>query len=554
MSLLLTIFVLAGATAFWYWYDPTILKQIDLAIVSIPHPDVNENHDDGRIRSGEHLYFTIQLKNRSDKRLVDPSLHFNLPPGFSIINSNVSFSSSTHSIELPPLKPHSEKTINFEGTMVGEPNQDYIFGIELLYRQDYKKQYEVKTNSFIITPRGSVLKADITNPDAIFPSSQWSSDLTIKNIYHHAISSIVIPLKINGRAVTIFPGKPTLGYIDKNNWKLPALLPNESATLPLKFVAKLPDSTIEAPVFITPQLEANTTWFNQTSAGSMVKILHPGISSKGAWVGDDKVSPGETATINVSFTNTGDVDLRDVVVSPAFPASIVSAKQFASLNQPIKIKKWPRGATQSFIIKIPINRSVTGNKNIQFSPRLALSARADGLSETFTTNLDLPEIKIGSHLILNTEARYYSPEGDQLGRGALPPKVGKETKYWTMLHITNTTSDVVKLVLKATLAPGVQWTGKTSVSRGAEPKYNPSSRTITWEISSLSAFDSANINFEVGITPTESQQGTTPMLLTNIHASAFDTYIEKDISVIGSSVDSSLPKDIRARQKGVVVE
>ena len=157
-------------------------------------------------------------------------------------------------------------------------------------------------------------------------------------------------------------------------------------------------------------------------------------------------------------------------------------------------------------------------------------------------------------MIFTGETRYYTDEGDQLGRGSLPPKVGKETKYWVLLNISNTTSKFEKIELSAQLPNYVSWTGKTSVSHGRDVSYNESSHKITWSTPYLSPYERAGVYVELAITPAGAQLGTTPVILQNITISGYDSYIDKKLSKKIDNLDISLEFDEIGRSKSFIVE
>jgi len=97
------------------------------------------------------------------------------------------------------------------------------------------------------------------------------------------------------------------------------------------------------------------------------------------------------------------------------------------------------------------------------------------------------QFKISTFLKIHAESRYYTEEGDQLGRGPLPPKVGQTTKYWINFFLTASPNAVKDAVIKAHLPAGVIWTGKTNVVEGEPLKFDPLSRTVTWKNNSVEA-------------------------------------------------------------------
>ena len=168
--------------------------------------------------------------------------------------------------------------------------------------------------------------------------------------------------------------------------------------------------------------------------------------------------------------------------------------------------------------------------------------------------MESPPLAIGTQILINAELRYYTNEGDQLGRGSLPPQVGKETKYWTLINIQNTTSKIQNVTLKATLPKYVVWTDKTSVSHGQDVVFDPSNRLISWNTSSLNPHETAGVYFELAVTPSPDQIGTTPVLLNNISVTGYDIYTSEQVTRISPNLDISLQTDRVGQQKGTIIQ
>ena len=165
--------------------------------------------------------------------------------------------------------------------------------------------------------------------------------------------------------------------------------------------------------------------------------------------------------------------------------------------------------------------------------------------------LSLP---IATELTLNAQTRFFTDEGDQIGRGAFPPEVGKETRYYALLEVENTTSRIRNVVVQATLPNYVLWTSKTSVTQGQNPIYSEATHAFTWQTPYLEPHTTVGIYVELSLTPTVDMRGKTPVLLQNISASGTDTFTDIPLSVSHSAIDSSLPLDKEAQQIGVKIQ
>ncbi|PIY93289.1 MAG: hypothetical protein COY69_02435 [Candidatus Magasanikbacteria bacterium CG_4_10_14_0_8_um_filter_32_14] len=205
-------------------------------------------------------------------------------------------------------------------------------------------------------------------------------------------------------------------------------------------------------------------------------------------------------------------------------------------------------------MKIPIKNYPTGGTDITLSLNPQIEAKAKDLDNIYKINTQTPKINIGTSLFSTAEIRYYTVEGDQIGRGPLPPKVNEETKYWAIIQMTNGTSNISNLHLNTTLPSYVSWTGKSSVSIGNDISFNQNTRQISWNLKNLPANTSEGVYFELSIIPDASMLTTNPIILKNISITGQDSFINQDISKSFGNLDNSLKTDSIGRIKGSIVK
>ncbi len=564
MLLLASIFVIGGLATFWYFYDPTITKLVDLKLevaATEPNPD-----QAGRVLSGEDIILIAAYQNNSQVDLIDPVLHFNLPPGFLLTQvESGTYVTSTGSVTLKTARPKTGAEVKLTGRFFAAPNTDTKFAAELVYHQPSHTNYEVRGASLLGITRGSVLTATITAPDTIYSQGTFDSQLVVKNIYRTNSPAAEIRVTTPDHTTIQFKN-PSTGEIKNNTWQLPALTAGQSATSSVAITTNLPAETKELLLDFTPIVTINSTDISQTPATMRAKVVRPDITISSSWE-KTKLAPGQSSALNITVANTGDITLNDVALNISLPSNINAIALRANNPYPIKnnalmitskeiseLATLLPGQSKVVSVTIPIINFPTGQTDLNLNVPIRTSARTKASPVLFEKSYTTPGLPIGTSLRLIPDAHYYSLEGDQLGRGPLPPKVGKETKYWALLTLQNGTSETDTVSMSATLAPGVTFTGKSNVSRGREPIYNASTRTLTWQTNDLPAHESAQINVELAITPTEAQRGTIPLLLTNIHASAHDNFINEIISSGNYNLDASLNSDDFAQEKGVRVQ
>jgi hypothetical protein len=177
--------------------------------------------------------------------------------------------------------------------------------------------------------------------------------------------------------------------------------------------------------------------------------------------------------------------------------------------------------------------SITGS-NRDIALELTLSGTPVG-SPAVTVS-ESRTVRIASQVNL-TSKNFYSI-GPFKNTGPIPPKVESETTYTIVWNAGNTQDDIANAKVTARLGQGVKWIAAHSAS-SESISYDSGSNTVTWDLSQLtsgSGFSSSGreVAFQVGLTPSISQIGTAPVLVSGITFSGVNT-------VSGSTVTATNP-------------
>lgn len=159
---------------------------------------------------------------------------------------------------------------------------------------------------------------------------------------------------------------------------------------------------------------------------------------------------------------------------------------------------------------------------------------------------------IASNMSIAAEARYFGADGNPVGSGPLPPRVGEETRFNLRFRLQNSFHDLSNIAVISKLPENVAWADKTNTQTG-KLSYNPDNREIRWEIERLPITQTeASAQFEVSVTPNAENQSNLLLLLGVTRAQALDTISQINFSSDAPSVSSSLETDPLGKGKGVV--
>jgi len=525
--LLLTIIILISATIFWFTYNPTVT---DLVYLNIKTSQT-------RIISGDYVEYQINYKNESNVKLVEPILKLDLPPGFILDDAKPLDKYADNEFLLEDLEPMHTASVQIAGWLFTTPDVEEKVMATLSYRQETRQRSEQKTSSIIKILRGSIIETTVQSRQIALVKDTFPLTVIIKNNGQQKLNNITVPAPAN--------------ITTEDSWNILELNPGTTKTL--TGMVSLDLNNYEPIVInITPQIEINGQKIAQATYQHNIAIARPQVDLNSYWLNNPtSLKPNQTATLVTNITNSGNVKLTNAKLEVPIPTAIINLNNLIvsnlndiepsetkTVNLQIPIKYWPQGGTDLKLI---------------LSPQVKAQI-AEIPNSLYTQTTETPVLQIGTQLDLVAEIKYYTNEGDQLGRGPLPPQVGKETKYWATITLANSTSKISNLSFTATLPNYVTWTGKSSVSHGQDVKYNATNRQISWNLNSLSAYATAGIYFEIALTPTTNQINTSPALLKNIQASAHDTYIDVGINKSSTDLDISLPTDTIVQAKGTKVQ
>lgn len=256
---------------------------------------------------------------------------------------------------------------------------------------------------------------------------------------------------------------------------------------------------------------------------------------------------GEPTSLNARTFRVTVSGLLPVKITTITPGAVVRRGEIRWLFREARPVGETRG--EAFLLTPPkeVSESTNGAAYV-LTPELVLAEDDKG---TPTARIVGPPLtlEIAGELRVTASARYFTPEGDQVGRGPLPPRVGQTTKYWVTWDAQNILRKVDRVAVRAILPNGVEWAGRAMVTDGDGPTFDAASRTVTWTIGKLERSMSAS--FELAVTPTVGQMGSFAVLLGETKAQGVDD-LGTELTVAASTVTTELPLDQRAQGKGRV--
>ncbi len=528
LDLALFLFALAmlGSSIFLFLWKPSLAGQIDMSV----------SLGSERIKSGDEIHLTIDYANKSKFKLNAVSLGLHLPDGFTVDRNKTAknvFSEDSTFASLKEIKAGATGQTEVYGWFWSEPNKDTQFIANLSYQPENSANREQKLTSFVAHLSDSILTGQLDMPTSTLPNFPLKFTYTLKNSSDRTLNNVSVA---NNWNTNIMNEK------DITNIDLP---PGGIKIIEGQVVT--PNQSGDFSFIISPQVLVNNHLIPQTPSTKDLQIFSPQIISSARLLqNSDYAEPGQMLPVEIKWENKSGFKLQNITLH------LTSNLQ--------NVVDWTKTAKE--------NNAKPEKDGIFFdsASRTNLSDGNPGGADTFTANIyllpgfDLPQIENANLEIYpvvkaqagqtsgqefneegaririplatevdfsNIETRYYTSEGDQLGRGPLPPQVGKTTKYWIFVKILNTTNAINDAVFGTSLPEGIEFTGKQSASIGPQLDYNSASRVISWKYNTLPANSQTGLYFEVAVTPTASQIGQNFLLTNSLQFSATDDYTNK---------------------------
>lgn len=549
LGLSVTLF---GASIFFFFWKPGVADMVNLKL----------SLGAQRIQSGDVVHLTIDYENNSKVLLKEPLLSLRLPVGFEIDREKTpkNIFSKESFFKIENIKPGAKGQAEIYGRLWAEPKKEEKITAILSYVPENYQAREQKFGNYLLNLPESILQTTLTLPQNTLAGSRTAVSYKIKNTSDTMVKNLSVNFDWDN-GVQLDPGQKIVNF---------DLAPNEEKEITgqINIPAKSGDYKLSAETDVL--VNNQTTKLNSDTA--VTQATFPDVSvSMDIDNAPPYTEPGGSFTANIKWKKDQKFEIKNKKLSISFSPAIVDLQKTASENNlktdgkilyATRAQRTALGNSavngDSFAITVyllPTFKNFTlDTPFLQITPRIEATSNIDNKDQIFYSVGKTEKIKLATEIFLRAEARYYTAEGDQLGRGPLPPTIGETTKYWMSAIISNTSNAAREAKFSATLPAGATFTGKQSVSIGSAIKYDDNSRKISWNYYELPANSQTGLYFEVAVTPSPEQIGKNISLLKDTSFSATDKETGKIFNLKNNEVDNALNIDDRGAVKGSKVE
>jgi len=528
-SVAAVFFLVALGIAGYFFYFGGNAVSVDKITLDIQGPTT--------IAGGDTVPLALTITNKNPVAIENATIEIDFPNGTR--NAENLLQNYPHYIEnIGTLGSGETITRSVKAVLFGGAGQSLSLPVSISYGTPGSNATFVKKASYSVTISTTPLSVTVDTLTETVSNKPLTLTLTVR-------SNATVPLA-NVVLVGAFPFGfvPTASSLPLNNssFLIGTLAPGATKTVTL--TGTLTGQNNEQRVFHFTVGTANTS-NNQTPAitymtqDATVTIAAPFIDTTLALNGnvnaDAVITPGAYQSVTISYANTLPTNIGNATVTIGLSGTAIDYNSIQTTSG------FYNSANHSIIFSKDTDPSLAllapGASGIGAFTFSTLPAGASSPTVNFTISVsgtrigqtNVPEevsstltktFKVATVVALSSSSRFASAPFST--SGPIPPRVEQATTYAILWNVQNKGSAVAGGTVTATLPTYVSYTGVTTGSGSFS--YDEKSRTVTWSTGDLTQGGAAQAAFQVSLTPSSSQRGDAPILISSASFSGYDRF------------------------------
>jgi hypothetical protein len=515
------------------------------------------------VSAGEILELSIVVSNKNNADLQMTNLSVQYPQG-TRDPEDPALSMTYLRESLDSIRAGREATYNARAVIFGERGEVKEIKITVEYKIKGSNATFYKEKTYEIAIGDSPVTMSVSQPPSITSGENFTTTITLTHNNTELLRNVVLRAEYP-YGYSVASSDPEAAS-DNNFWVIGDMAPGSKKVLTIN--GRLVGENEEERSFrfyAGVADEGNFASFGTTlySAIETVAISRPSIGLNIQFNGDrgsTYIAPaGKSINTTIRFQN----NLPDKLINPRLEVKILGTALdklsvtpqvdgfYDSTNNRIvwdlrdllaegELTSGASGQVSfnfNSLLNLPPNSS-----NLDIALEVTLSGTSVGDTQRTIGVVERRTVKISSQVSLASKALYST--GGYANTGPIPPKAEQKTTYTLMFNVGNTQNEIGAARVTAVLGPNVEWLN--NATEGIS--YNESNRTVTWNIGKLDSgigFSSSSLQgaFQVAITPSIGQIGTSPTLASNVSFTGTDTFTGETVTVTNPSLTTNISSD-----------
>ncbi len=554
LSTLALFVMLVGASSLYLFFGGNQISGRNIALV-ISGPNT--------VAGGDRLQFQVDVTNNNAVAIEGATLIINYPPGTQSVEDTPR-DLFEERIPLETIVAGELRTIPLQAVIFGEENQAKEVKVSIDYRVTGSNgTFFKEADPLAFTVNSSPLSLRVESVEKVSSGQEFELKLVVTSNAQAPLSDVLVTATYPD-SFRFIRAKPEPSFRD-NQWLLKAVTNQDPQEIIVRGVA----SGLSNDAFIVRFQAGTPRSDNQFMVGSVLAqsattftIEQPfvamEISVNADTDADVVLLAGSVTDVTVTVTNTHSEPVYDMSmrVSPkgtGFRESLLRVTDgfYDSVNKEIR---WEVAGMSSLSKVLPGERR---EFRFQLNSDTELSTAALTVdASVFARRVN--EANVSEELIgqAETVVRYASVPtvGRQIERltGPVPPVANQETLYTITLEAAGGANDLSGATLVTSLPQYVRWLD--AYEGTGQVSYNPVSRELRWNIGEIKARARTTLAFQVGITPSVLQVGSTPVMMNRQELTATDRFTGTPLRADAAPITTELsPESGFDQYNGVVV-
>ncbi len=532
------------------------------------------------VKAGEDFTYSVYYKNNSKFELNSLKLELKYPENF-IVNSvsgggleAISSSTVQNYFSLPALPSGGEVKILVSGKLLAKKDSANIFSSSLSYEPgkfttEFKKE---AAESVIVDDLGFNLNFEYAN--AVLVGENNQVDLLFSEVKDNSLNDFEVSFSFpeniilsdkslaSSTTATSSENKLTVNKISNLIWQVQGVASSSVPYhLPVQYkITKKVGDTQTIIIRLSKKMDNGKSYiFSEKSI--QLNVMNSNLNLTLILNGsknDNTANFGDTLNYSLAYANKSDSQLKEVVIMAALKSEFLDWTGFTNSQKGIigentitwtkeqipalaVLEPGEEGVIDFSIPIRPYNNSDLGKSFTVVSyAQFNINNRQGDLNDSKSNNIIT---KINSDLNLTEKVLYFDKNNIPVGSGPLPLRVNQKTSLKVYWQIENNLHELKDTKVIAKLPDYILFDGKSNVSTG-DLSFDAATHSVVWTIGSLPvSIYQAQADFNISVTPVESNRNALLVLLPGSIVSAVDTDTNSLLEKKGNSKTSKLEDD-----------
>jgi len=500
------------------------------------------------ITVGMSTKFLVRYENNTRAPLYDARLTFQFHPLFtSATSSKFIINPETHILEIGTIEASEEKEFVLSGIPFGAREDVQTISAELTFKSN-KKEGREHIASFVryIIQKGDVQHTACTAPSTVTFYQVFNYECTLSNNIDKPLERIITEF--------ISPSSYT-DRSDKTNSEYSLSSHEEKNISLMGFFQK--QAVGRQKIIARTYLLLQDKKYLQDETELPIRVISPVLSVNVLYDPLIPFIPGKTYPFTLHWKNEDKKNISDVRIRVFAHGDYIKDKEITSF-----IKSAHSSQEGDITFSLTLDKKNESKKELSdhvFTIMLEPSASYTDQTQQTIKVFSIPaQLDISSGISLQAFARYYTADGEQIGRGPLPPKAGKTTRYQIFFAPKKGIHDIKDFTISAQLGSHTSWTGIVPFGFDAL-RYYPEKKNLIYAIPLLPSVFSASDEpfgavFELALTPAPEDIGKSALLVERIRASGQDAITRMPLEFTHQNITTDLISDPKAKSMGMIVK